>query len=425
VTELRNREIEMSDKVLIISADCHAGALPSIYNEYMPAKYHEAANAWWVTYTREMMSRVGTFFDQEAVEAYSDKAGQGGERMKAMSDPALTPTDEDLLAMLSDPTNPFAPRRGEWDGSVRLKEIGDDMSAGEVIFPQMAPFGAGLMQYRREISAEHNLEGCKAYNRWLADFCKTSPARMAGVVLINVDDIDVTVEMIREAKQAGLWGGVLLPTSTGTHPFYHHPRYEPIWQVCEELEMPVQSHAGWSPDYGDVESATPMYISEVDMWAQRPFTAMMWSGAFERHPNLKYILTEVGTGWVGEKLRVLEFKADHPIFKHFTKDLSLSPSEYFERNCYLGSSFLPRHEAHFCKEIGVHKIMWGSDYPHLEGTWPNTRKALTETFYDFAEEDIRAILGLNAAKVYGFDVDALSPVAQEIGPSIAEIRGEA
>jgi len=425
VTELRNREIEMSDKVLIISSDCHAGALPSIYNEYMPAKYHEAANAWWVTYTREMMSRVGTFFDQEAVEAYADKAGQGGERMKAMSNPALTPTDEDLLAMLSDPSNPFAPRRGEWDASVRLKEIDDDMSAGEVIFPQMAPFGAGLMQYRREISAEHNLEGCKAYNRWLADFCKTSPARMAGVALINVDDIDVSVEMIREAKQAGLWGGVLLPTSTGTHPFYHHPRYEPIWQVCEELEMPIQSHAGWSPDYGDVESATPMFISEVDMWAQRPFTAMMWSGAFERHPNLKYILTEVGTGWVGEKLRVLEFKADHPIFKHFTKDLSLSPSEYFERNCYLGSSFLPRHEARFCKEIGVHKIMWGSDYPHLEGTWPNTREALTETFYDFAEEDIRAILGLNAANVYGFDVDALSPVAQEIGPSIAEIRGEA
>jgi predicted TIM-barrel fold metal-dependent hydrolase len=327
--------------------------------------------------------------------------------------------------MLGDPSNPFAPRRGEWDASVRLKEIDDDMSAGEVIFPQMAPFGAGLMQYRREISAEHNLEGCKAYNRWLADFCKTSPARMAGVALINVDDIDVSVEMIREAKQAGLWGGVLLPTSTGTHPFYHHPRYEPIWQVCEELEMPIQSHAGWSPDYGDVESATPMFISEVDMWAQRPFTAMMWSGAFERHPNLKYILTEVGTGWVGEKLRVLEFKANHPIFKHFTKDLSLSPSEYFERNCYLGSSFLPRHEARFCKEIGVHKIMWGSDYPHLEGTWPNTRKALTETFYDFAEEDIRAILGLNAANVYGFDVDALSPVAQEIGPSIAEIRGEA
>lgn len=416
----------MSDeKVLIISADCHAGALPSIYNEYMPAKYHEAANAWWVTYTREMMSRVGTFFDQEAVETYSEKAGQGGERMKAMSDPTLTPSDEDLLAMLSDPSNPFAPRRGEWDASVRMREIDEDMCAGEVIFPQMAPFGAGLMQYRREISPELNLEGCKAYNRWLADFCKTNPTRMAGVALINVDDIDVSVAMIREAKEMGLWGGVLLPASTASYPFYHDPRYEPIWSVCAELDLPIQSHAGWSPDYGDVEAATPMFISEVDMWAQRPFTAMLWSGAFERYPNLKYVLTEVGTGWVGEKLRVLEFKADNPIFKHFTKGLSLSPSGYFERQCYIGASFLPRHEAHFCKEVGIHKFMWGSDYPHLEGTWPNTMKSLTETFHDFAEDDIRAILGLNAARVYGFDVGALSAIAQEIGPSIAEIRGEA
>ena len=416
---------DMSDeKVLIISSDCHAGAIPSIYNEYLPARYHDAANAWWVRYTREMMLRVGTFFDQEAVDAYAEKADQGGERTKVLSNPSNTTSDDDLLAMLSDPSNPFAPRRGEWDASVRTKELDDDMCAGEIIFPQMAPFGAGLMQYRHDVPPEHNLEGCRAYNRWLGDFCKSSPERMAGVALINVDDIDVTVEVIREAREQGLWGGVLLPSSTGEHPFYHHPRYEPIWAVCDELGLPLQSHAGWSPDYGDVGCATAMFISEVDMWAQRPFTALMWSGVFERYPSLKYVLTEVGSGWVGEKLRVLEFKAADPIFKHFTSGLTLSPTGYFQRNCFLGSSFLPRHEAHFCKEIGVEKFMWGSDYPHLEGTWPNTRKALTETFHDFEEGDIRAILGLNAAKVYGFDVDALSQIAQEIGPSIAEIRGE-
>lgn len=416
---------ESAEKVLIISADCHAGALPAMYNEYMPERYREAANRWWVQYTREMMSRAGTFFDQEAVEAYAENAGDGGERMKAMSSPDVLPSDEDLLAMLSDPSNPFAPRRGEWDASVRMQEIDEDMSAGEIIFPQMAPFGAGLMQYRHDVSPEHNLEGCRAYNRWLADFCKTHPERMAGVALINVDDIDVTVELVREAREMGLRGGVLLPTSTGDHPFYHHPRYEPLWAACAELDMPLQSHSGWSPDYGDVPSATAMFISEVDMWAQRPFTALMWSGVFERYPGIKYVLTEVGSGWVGEKLRVLEFKAQNPIFKHFTKDLSLSPTEYFQRNCFLGSSFLPRHEAPFVQEIGVGKFMWGSDYPHLEGTWPNTRKALTETFHDFAEEDIRAILGLNAAKVYGFDVNALSAIAREIGPTIAEIRGGA
>jgi predicted TIM-barrel fold metal-dependent hydrolase len=235
----------------------------------------------------------------------------------------------------------------------------------------------------------------------------------------------VAVQEIRDAKEMGLWGGVLLPSSTGEHPFYHHPRYEPLWAICEELEMPLQSHSGWSPDYGDVPSATAMFISEVDMWAQRPFTAMLWSGAFERHPNLKYIISEAGCGWIIEKLRVLEFKADNPIFKHFTKDLSLSPSGYFARQCFIGASFLPAHEGKLRYDIGVDKLMWGSDYPHLEGTWPNTMKALNETFGDYPEAEIRSILGTNAAKVYGFDVDRLQPIVDEIGPTIAEIRGEA
>jgi predicted TIM-barrel fold metal-dependent hydrolase len=167
-----------------------------------------------------------------------------------------------------------------------------------------------------------------------------------------------------------------------------------------------------------------MFISEVDMFAQRPFTALLWSGAFERHPGLKYVLTETGVGWVVEKLRVLEFKARDPIFKHFTKNLSLSASEYFARQCYLGASFMPAHEGRFRHQIGVDRLMWGSDYPHLEGTWPNTLKALRETFADYPEP-IRAILGLNAAGVYGFDTGALQPIADEIGPSIEAIRGEA
>jgi len=408
--------------VLIISSDCHAGALPATYNEYMPKKFHEAANAWWLAYAREMYSRAGTFFDQEATERYAEQAGEGGARMRAFSDPAVSLSDADILGMLSDASSPFAPRRGEFDAAVRIKELDEDGIAGEVIFPQMAPFGAGLMQYRYPVTPEQSFAGCQSYNRWLADLCRSNPTRHAGVALIDVEDIDATVAEIRAARAMGLWGGVLLPTSTGAHPFYHHPRYEPLWAVCEELEMPVQSHSGWSPDYGDVRCATAMFISEVDMWAQRPFTAMLWSGVFERYPKLKYVLTEVGVGWAVEKLRVLEFKARLPIFQHFSKDLSLSPSGYFARNCWIGASFMPEHEGRFRHRIGVDRLMWGSDYPHLEGTWPNTLKALHDTFAEYPEEEIRAILGLNAAQAYGFDVDALAPVAGRVGPTVDAIR---
>lgn len=409
-------------KVLLISSDCHAGGLPATYDEYMPKKFHQAAAEWWLGYAREMMHRAGTFFDQEAVEAYAEQAGEGGGRMKAMTLPGTQPSDDEMLVMLSDETSPFAPRRGEFDATVRLAELEADGIAGEVIFPQMAPFGAGLMQYRHPVLPEHNLEGNRAYNRWLADLCKANPGRHAGVALINVDDIDVSVQEIRKAKELGLWGGVLLPTSTGDHPFYHHPRYEPLWTVCEELDLPLQAHSGWSPDYGDVPAATAMYISEVDMWAHRPFTALMWSGAFERHPNLKLILTETGCSWILETLRVLEFKADHPIFKHFTKDLSLRPSEYFARQCYIGASFMPSHEGKDRHKIGLDRLMWGSDYPHLEGTWPNTMDALRKTFGNYPEDETRALLGTNAAEVYGFDLDLLGPIAEKIGPELADIQ---
>jgi predicted TIM-barrel fold metal-dependent hydrolase len=415
-------EVQTMSRVLIISSDCHAGALPATYNEYMPRKFHEAANAWWLAYAREMYTRAGTFFDQEAVATYAEQAGEGGGRMRAFSDPNLKLSDADILGMLTDASSPFAPRRGEFDSAVRLKELDADGIAGEVIFPQMAPFGAGLMQYRYPVTPKQSFAGCQAYNRWLADLCRANPARHAGVALIDVEDIEATVKEIRAARDLGLWGGVLLPSSTGAHPFYHHPRYEPLWAVCAELDLPVQSHSGWSPDYGDLPSATAMFISEVDMWAQRPFTAMLWSGVFERYPTLKYMLTETGVGWVVEKLRVLEFKAASPMFKHFSRGLTLTPSGYFARNCWLGASFMPEHEGRFRHQIGVDRLMWGSDYPHLEGTWPNTMRALNATFGDYPEEEIRAILGLNAAKAYGFDVTALTPIAERIGPTIDAIR---
>jgi predicted TIM-barrel fold metal-dependent hydrolase len=411
--------------LLIVSADCHAGAPPAVYGEYLPASYREAADHWWIAFAREMVSRSGTFFDQEAVDEYAAEAGdEGFSRLQRVA-PELRARDrdEELRAMLSDESSAFAPRRGEWDPAVRLQELEADGVAGEVIFPQMAPFGAGLMQYRAPVDPDQNLAGIRAYNRFLADLCNAHPGRHAGVALVNVDDMDVTVQEVRAAREMGLWGGVLLPTHTGDHPYYHHPRYEPLWAVCEELGMPLHSHSGWSPDYGDVPAATAMYISEVDMWAHRPFAALLWSGAFERHPGLRLVLTETGCSWILETLRVLEWKADLPFFKHFTEGLSLRPSEYFRRQCHLGASFLPPHEAVDRHRIGVDKLMWGSDYPHLEGTWPNSLDALRATFGGMPEDEVRRILGGNALALYGFDAERLGAVAARVGPTLEDLAG--
>ena len=415
-------------RVLIISSDCHAGALPEGYKDYMDKKYHAAADAWWLQYAREMMKRMGTFFDQEAAEQFNANSGdQGAGRMDPTAAAhAAEVSDAELWNFLCDPDSMIAPRRGEYLPDVRLQELDDDGIAGEIIFPQMAPFGGGLMQYRHEIEPEHNFAGIQSYNRWLADLCKANPGRHAGVIIINVEDIAQSVQEVRDGYASGLFGGVLLPGSTGEHPYYHHyERYAPLWSVCEELNLPIHTHSGWSPDYGDVAAATPMFISEVDMWAQRPFTALLWSGVFEKHPSLKLVFTEAGCAWIIEHLRRLEFKADNPIFAHFTKNLSLTPTEYFQRNCYIGASFLPRHEVGYRYEIGVDKLMWGSDYPHMEGTWPNTMHKLQETFYDVAESEIRAMLGETAVKVFGFDAELMQSAAARVGPELSQIQAPA
>ena len=413
-----------SSNILLISSDCHAGALPSTYLDYMPSKYHEAADHWWLDYAKEMIQRTGTFFDQEAVEEFSELSGEEGTaKFNAASVAALAAADDAaVLALLNDESSPFAPRRGEFDADARLQELEGDGIAAELIFPQMAPFGAGLTQYRNEVSPEHNLEGNRAYNRWLADFCNANPGRHAGVAIINVDDITVTVEEVRQAKELNLFGGIMLPVSTGSHPFYHHPRYEPLWAVCSELNMPIHVHSGWSPDYGDVPSAPAMFISEVDMWAHRPFSALVWSGVFERYPNLKFVFTETGCSWILETLRVLEFKADNPLFAHFKKGLSMTPREYFQQNCFIGASFLPKHEIHNRHKIGLEKLMWGSDYPHMEGTWPNTMDYMHATYGGIPENEIRMMLGENAANLFDFDMRILQPIVDRIGPTLRDIQ---
>ena len=249
----------MSKNLVMISSDCHAGVLPDGYKSYMHKEFHVAADVWWLQYAREMMKRMGTFFDQEAAEEFNSHSGdQGAGRMdpNAASNAARA-SDTQLWDFLCDPDSMIAPRRGEYLPDVRLPELEADGLAGEVLFPQIAPFGAGLMQYRHEVTPEQSLAGNRAYNYWMADLCKINPGRHAGVAIINVDDIAVTVSDIREAHKMCLIGGVLLPTSKGTHPFYHdYKRYAPLWSVCEELNISIHPHSGWLPDYGDVPSAT-------------------------------------------------------------------------------------------------------------------------------------------------------------------------
>lgn len=391
------------DRHVLISADCHVGPLPSQAREYISSSYLPKFDDWLAN-TKAKDQRKA---DHTGQAIYGDEALEDFDAENAVADGGM---------------------RGAWESQRRIEELNADGIVAEVLFPggggeTIGPFDAGLMTYQYEQSPELWLEGCRSYNRWLADFCAEVPGRRAGVTLITVDDIDITVKEITESYNRGLTGGIVLPVSTNGHPYYNHPRYEPLWALCAELNIPIHTHSGWTPNYGDIDGSLGIFLFEITWYAHRPLQFLIWSGVFERHPSLKFVMTEQGASWVIKALQDMDNHYQLPMFKHLRRALPKLPSEYFKSNCFIGAAFL-HEDADAASErynIGVDKLMWGSDYPHIEGTWPHTAQVLQSAFSGVPRAETRKMLGENAAQVYNFDYAKLSAIAAEIGPKLEAI----
>ena len=167
-----------------------------------------------------------------------------------------------------------------------------------------------------------------------------------------------------------------------------------------------------------------IYVSEVMWWLYRPLTFMIWGGVFERFPKLKAMIVEGGTMFMLPSwLRLMDFHYTEGQISaklgNFRKHLSLKPSDYFARNIGIGASCVLRPDLDLRDEVGLEKVMWGSDFPHPEGSWPNTAQYFKDNFGNFPEADGRKILGENAIAFYGLDREKLQSVANEIGPDVS------
>jgi predicted TIM-barrel fold metal-dependent hydrolase len=402
------------DRFLVISSDCHAGLPPEQYRDYIEPKYRDAFDAALPIQVEQTRRAAQVFL----------VADVNREWRKGI-EPALT---------------------GAWDHDQRVRVLDADGIAGEILFPDgitemnMPPFGAGLSLPTEQVVPELQWAGARAHNRWIAEFVQMAPERRVGVAIVPaLWNVEQAVEEVRVARESGL-SGILLPVMWGKLDPYHHPKYDALWAACQDLDMVIHFHSGAAPmqDYfgpwtaregeepAQLPGAVGIYISEVVWWNARPLSFLIWGGVFERFPGLKVVITEGTTIWVPEYLALLDFRYDvtHYAAKlgDYRSHLSLKPSEYFRRNVFLGASCMPRREAELRHEIGLRNIMWGSDYPHPEGTWPETREQMLETFRGLPEDEIAAMLGSNAARVYGFDVEKLAPHVSRIGPEKSAFR---
>jgi predicted TIM-barrel fold metal-dependent hydrolase len=382
-----------ADRYTVISADCHGGAEVHAYREYLERRYHDDFDAWVRQYEIP----------------FADLEGPDADR--------------------------------NWNPDRRLRDLEDDGIVAEVIYPNTVPpfFPKVSLGSQPPPTDRRDVElrwaGLQAHNRWLVDFCAAAPGRRAGIAQIMLYDLDAAVAEIRWAKDAGLFGGVLLPGAppgSGLPPLYASDHYEPLWAVCDELDVPINHHSGSAtPPLGDEPEDKVTYVLEITWWAHRAFTHLLVGGVFERHPTLQLVLTEQGTAWIPDELRMLDYYFDR--FRNATgsqerewglpvvEKLSLKPSEYWARQCQVGASFIRPAEVPLRTTVGVDRIMWGSDYPHKEASFPFSREAIRLSFADVAPAEVHAMLGANAARVYGFDLDALAPIAARFGPRIDEV----
>ena len=291
---------------------------------------------------------------------------------------------------------------GARDPDARLRDLDRDGVWGEVMYPNLAFFCTHRIE-----DAEVEQATCRVYNDWVAEhFLQASP-RFCPVAILPVRDVEGSIAELRRAAQRG-FRAVLLPTHVDFRP-YNAPAYDPLWSEAEALGVPLTFHAGTgrsqTPAHGP-GGAVINYVVTVGCGPMETLAYLCGSGILARHPALRVALVECGSGWLAWALQAMDeaYREHHAWVR---PKLDLLPSEYFRRQ---GAVTFQNDPVgfHNLRFTGERSLMWGSDYPHPEGTWPESRKALAEQLADVPAHVAERITCSNAAELYAFDLAAAS-----------------
>lgn len=260
----------------------------------------------------------------------------------------------------------------------------------------------------------------RAYNDWLAEFCSHSPDKFIGIAYIPTWDVDLAIAEIKHAREKGLRGIVvsafptqppeqaggtahngqssIIVTWPSSNQSYWGPEFERFWATCIELDMPVHMHlcAQLQPTGDAPPSGFLSNLSVAKLNMGRPIADAIFEGHFQRFPEAKLVSVESGIGWAGFLLELMDRNWERHRY-HQNSPLTEPPSFYFRRN--VKSTFI--HDPVAIRErdlIGVETIMWSSDYPHMDTTFPHSLELIEEHLGGIPEEDKRKIVYENAAK---------------------------
>ena len=295
-------------------------------------------------------------------------------------------------------------RPGAWIPEEHIKDMEEDGVYGSIVFPT-----AGLSLYN--VPDDDLLtEIFGIYNGWLAEFCKPFPDRLKGVAILNTDDVKSSVKELERCAKMGLGGG-MITVAPPRGKEYSLPEYDLLWAAAQDLQMPLALHIATNRPSPDArlmftsDQAHPAFITQADHWVRMSLSHIIFSGVFQRYPKLQIGSVEMELSWVPHFLDRLDYTFTQRVsreewWERYSGDKL--PSEHFHSNVFLGfqedSLGIKMRDI-----IGVDNLMWGSDYPHVETTFPRSRQLLEEILVDCTEDEKEKISGGNAARIYNLN----------------------
>lgn len=358
----------------IISADSHVTLRTEAVLTHLPRQHHDA-------YREGKLRALRRFVGDDATQARED--------------------DQVGLDRDHEQTWSAAGRKGAWEPHARLADMDTDGVEVEILYTDS---WAGAAFYEMPDGAY--LEGIRAFNSAAIEFASLDPKRLCPVYLIPIVDVDEAVRELHRVAEEGARAVhlPLYPTDLG-FPGYWDRRYDPLWAAISEVRIPISQHVASNANIARIRAEDPTPMRGVQHAVPNMFMAEalgFWilTGIFERFPELRVVLVEAGLGWLPYFIERLDRMQDRHGWRELAGAVPEKPSFYWHRN--MAATFeedefgvANRHV------IGVENLMWATDYPHPDSTWPHSQDVIHTHFADVPIEETRLMIGENAARLYG------------------------
>jgi predicted TIM-barrel fold metal-dependent hydrolase len=301
------------------------------------------------------------------------------------------------------------------DPTLRVKDQDRDGVQAEVLYGVLGATG-------RMSDPEAVVEVTRIYNEWLADFCSTRPERFAGLASIPNQPLDAAIAEVERVAKRGALRGLDIANSADITPLWD-PYWNPLWEVINASGLPLHFHTvgGHVPEHirkivaigsdptrasapgaptVELPTARAAYAASITLFQMNManiLASMIYSGVLERHPRMRLVLGESGIGWIPYVLQRMDAEWEDQ-FKDLA--LTLPPSQYWRQRCKATFQTDPIG-IKLLDDIGVENAMWGSDFPHPDGIWPDSQEYIQKELGHLPADVRRKVVCENAGRFYG------------------------